>query len=124
MVWWLALGPPLINAGRDRIHSGGRLHRRRRTRNHGVEQLGRGDAGLRRQARWRRRGSTATALDLGGWLLNTADNTYAGRGRFDSDANQDVVVASPMGPGADFVAKRDAAVFMAANGRRAWATGC
>jgi hypothetical protein len=59
----------------------------------------------------------ANGTRLGDWLVNTADNTYAGQGRFDADSNQDMVVTSPWGLGLISM-QRDTAVFMAPNGTR------
>lgn len=54
---------------------------------------------------------------LGGWLLNTADNTYLGQGSFDGDTNQDMVVTSPWGMGLISMQQNNA-IFMSPNGTR------
>jgi hypothetical protein len=54
---------------------------------------------------------------LGGWLINTADNTYWGCGQFDSDRRKDMVLASPWGLGIISL-QNSSHVYMAPNGTR------
>lgn len=59
----------------------------------------------------------ANGTRLGGWLLNTADNTWAGCGHFDSDNRKDVVLTSPWGLGVISL-QAGTSLCMAVNGTR------
>lgn len=59
----------------------------------------------------------ANGVRLGGWLLNTADNRYAGSGRFDSDSRQDLLLTSPWGLGLISL-QAGTSIFMAPNSSR------
>jgi hypothetical protein len=59
----------------------------------------------------------ANGVRLGGWVLNTADNWYAGSGRFDSDSRHDMALTSPWGLGLISL-QAGTSIFMAANGSR------
>lgn len=59
----------------------------------------------------------ANGTRFGGWLLNTADNRYAGHGNFDSDGRKDVVLVSPWGIGIINLETQNT-VFLAPNGTR------
>ena len=63
----------------------------------------------------------ANGTRLGGWLLETGNNTYCGSGKFDADANCDMVLTSPWGLGIISL-QNSTSVFMAPNGTRlgAW----
>ncbi|MEJ8849504.1 hypothetical protein [Variovorax rhizosphaerae] len=59
----------------------------------------------------------ANGTRLGGWLLGTGDNNYAGCGKFDADTNRDMVLTSPWGLGLISL-QRGTHVYMAPNGTR------
>jgi hypothetical protein len=59
----------------------------------------------------------ANGSRLGGWVLNTADNSFAGVGNFDRDNRKDMVLTSPWGIGIISL-NNIAPVFAAPNGTR------
>ena len=59
----------------------------------------------------------ANGTRLGGWVLNTADNSFSGVGNFDRDNRKDMVLTSPWGIGI-ISFNNIAPVFAAPNGTR------
>ena len=59
----------------------------------------------------------ANGTRLGGWIINTADNTFVGTGNFDTDNRKDMVLMSPWGLGIISLNNSNH-VFMASNGTR------